>query len=64
MSARDTALSASEKLVGTEVGVSNWITVDRLMISPKPPLTSSGFTSIPSVRQQRRPSAVRLRMGS
>tara|TARA_R110000850_G_scaffold25560_1_gene73650 strand:+ start:824 stop:1294 length:471 start_codon:yes stop_codon:yes gene_type:complete len=32
MSARDTALSASEKLVGTEVGVSNWITVDQKMI--------------------------------
>lgn len=32
MSARDTALTASEKLIGTEVGVSNWITVDQAMI--------------------------------
>ncbi len=32
MSARDTALAASEKLIGTEVGVSNWITVDQAMI--------------------------------
>ena len=32
MSARDTALAASEKLLGTEVGVSNWITVDQAMI--------------------------------
>ncbi|MBB3994921.1 acyl dehydratase [Sulfitobacter undariae] len=32
MSARDTALAASEKLIGTEVGVSNWITVDQKMI--------------------------------
>jgi len=33
MSARDTALSESEKLVGTEVGVSNWILVDQKMIN-------------------------------
>ncbi|KIN75439.1 MaoC family dehydratase [Sulfitobacter guttiformis] len=32
MSARDTALAASEKLIGTEVGVSNWILVDQAMI--------------------------------
>ncbi|MEH6831064.1 MAG: MaoC family dehydratase [Sulfitobacter sp.] len=32
MSARDTALNESEKLIGTEVGVSNWITVDQAMI--------------------------------
>ncbi|WP_298864973.1 MaoC family dehydratase [uncultured Sulfitobacter sp.] len=32
MSARDTALAASKKLIGTEVGVSNWITVDQAMI--------------------------------
>ena len=32
MSSRDTALAAAEKLIGTEVGVSNWITVDQKMI--------------------------------
>lgn len=32
MSALQTALTASEKLIGTEVGVSNWITVDQKMI--------------------------------
>ncbi|MGJ8596229.1 MaoC family dehydratase [Sulfitobacter sp.] len=32
MSARDIALNESEKLIGTEVGVSNWITVDQAMI--------------------------------
>lgn len=32
MSALQTALTASEKLIGTEVGVSNWITVDQQMI--------------------------------
>lgn len=32
MSARDIALAKSEKLIGTEVGVSNWITVDQAMI--------------------------------
>ena len=32
MSAIDEALAAAEKLVGTEVGVSNWITVDQEMI--------------------------------
>lgn len=32
MSARDTALSDAEALIGTEVGVSNWITVDQKMI--------------------------------
>lgn len=32
MSARDTAFAEAEKLIGTEVGVSNWITVDQAMI--------------------------------
>jgi acyl dehydratase len=32
MSARDTALAEAEKVIGTEVGVSNWITVDQAMI--------------------------------
>jgi acyl dehydratase len=32
MSALQAALAASEKLVGTEIGVSNWITVDQAMI--------------------------------
>ena len=32
MPSRDTALAAAEKLIGTEVGVSNWITVDQKMI--------------------------------
>ena len=32
MKAIDEALAAAEKLVGTEVGVSNWITVDQEMI--------------------------------
>lgn len=32
MSALQDALNASEKLIGTEVGVSNWITVDQKMI--------------------------------
>ena len=32
MSARDTALTEAEKVIGTEVGVSNWITVDQAMI--------------------------------
>ncbi|MGB5863181.1 MAG: MaoC family dehydratase [Sulfitobacter sp.] len=32
MSARDTALAESQKLIGTEVGISNWITVDQAMI--------------------------------
>ncbi len=32
MSALQAALATSEKLVGTEVGVSNWITVDQKMI--------------------------------
>ncbi len=32
MSALQNALATSEKLVGTEVGVSNWITVDQKMI--------------------------------
>lgn len=32
MSARDTALNESQELIGTEVGVSNWITVDQAMI--------------------------------
>ncbi|QFT57653.1 putative enoyl-CoA hydratase 1 [Sulfitobacter sp. THAF37] len=32
MSAMQKALEASEKLIGTEVGVSNWITVDQAMI--------------------------------
>lgn len=32
MSATQKALAASEKLIGTEVGVSNWITVDQAMI--------------------------------
>lgn len=32
MSALQEALRTSEKLVGTEVGVSNWITVDQAMI--------------------------------
>jgi acyl dehydratase len=32
MSALQDALATSEKLIGTEVGVSNWITVDQKMI--------------------------------
>ncbi|OAN77907.1 nodulation protein NodN [Sulfitobacter sp. EhC04] len=32
MSAMQEALAASEKLIGTEVGVSNWILVDQAMI--------------------------------
>jgi acyl dehydratase len=32
MSALQTALAKTEKLIGTEVGVSNWITVDQPMI--------------------------------
>ena len=32
MSAMQAALAASEKLIGTEVGVSNWILVDQSMI--------------------------------
>ena len=32
MSAMQAALAASEKLIGTEVGVSNWILVDQAMI--------------------------------
>ena len=32
MSALQDALATSEKLIGTEVGVSNWITVDQQMI--------------------------------
>jgi acyl dehydratase len=32
MSALQTALNAAQKLIGTEVGVSNWITVDQNMI--------------------------------
>jgi len=32
MSSLQDALAASEKLIGTEVGVSNWITVDQPMI--------------------------------
>jgi len=32
MSALQDAIDASEKLIGTEVGVSNWITVDQKMI--------------------------------
>jgi len=33
MSAMQEALAASEKLIGTEVGVSNWILVDQAMIN-------------------------------
>lgn len=32
MSALQTALEATEKLIGTEVGVSDWITIDQAMI--------------------------------
>lgn len=32
MSARDTAVTEAEKLIGTEIGVSNWILVDQAMI--------------------------------
>ncbi len=32
MSALQTALTETEKLIGTEIGVSNWITVDQKMI--------------------------------
>lgn len=33
MSALQTALEATEKLIGTEVGVSDWITIDQAMIN-------------------------------
>jgi acyl dehydratase len=66
MSALQTALTESEKLIGTEVGVSKWITVDQKMIDDfaKTTQDEQWIHVDPERAAAETPLVAQLRMGS